>query len=139
VFHKRKDCAAFLDLMEEAGGRLPVRLLAWCLMPDHVHTIIRKHKHQAEEMLENSQECSRLRLRSAGVRTNDHPAWDGPGWKVFLDTPTDIRRTIQYIEQNPVRWRLPCQRWSFVTEYDGWPQHPGHSPSSPYARYLRDK
>jgi REP element-mobilizing transposase RayT len=108
-------------------------------MPDHVHIIIRKHKHRAEQMLANLQESSRLRFRSVGLGTNDHPVWGGPGWKVFLDTPTDIRRTIHYIEQNPVRWGLACQRWSFVTPYDGWPLHPGHSPNSPYARYLREE
>jgi hypothetical protein len=89
-------------------------------------------------MLGNLQESSRLRLRTAGLRPNDHPVWGGPGWKVFLDTPTDIRRTIHYIEQNPVKWRLPGQQWSFVTPYDGWPLHPGHSPNSLYARSLRD-
>ena len=29
VFHKKEDYIAFLDLMAEAGERLPVRLLAW--------------------------------------------------------------------------------------------------------------
>jgi hypothetical protein len=28
VFHKKEDFAAFLDLMEEVGERLPMRLLA---------------------------------------------------------------------------------------------------------------
>jgi REP element-mobilizing transposase RayT len=107
-------------------------------MPDHVHILIRKHKHQAEDMLENFQETSRLRLRNAGLRSPDHPVWGGPGWKVFLDTPTDIRRTIRYIEANPPQWRLPRQQWSFVKPYDGWPLYPGHSPNSPYAKRLRE-
>ena len=33
VFHKKEDYVAFLDLIEEAGERLPMRLLAWCLIP----------------------------------------------------------------------------------------------------------
>jgi REP element-mobilizing transposase RayT len=109
---------------------------ACAIMPDHVHLLIRKHKKQAEEMIEDFQAASRLRLRTCGGRAVDHPVWGGPGWKVFLDHPDDIRRTITYIEQNPVKWRLPQQHWDFVTRYDGWPLHPGHSPSSPYARRL---
>jgi hypothetical protein len=35
VFHKEEDYVAFLDLMAEAGERLPMRLLAWCLIPAH--------------------------------------------------------------------------------------------------------
>lgn len=111
---------------------------ACAIMPDHVHMIIRKHKHQAEEMLDNLQHSSRLRLRALGVRSPDHPVWGGPGWKVFLGTPNDIRRTILYIEKNPVQWKLPRQVWPFVKPYDGWPLHPGHSPNSPYARCLQE-
>jgi len=76
---------------------------ACALMPDHVHILIRKHKHRAEDMIANLQEASRLRLRSAGLRTPDHPVWGGPGWKVFLDSPDDIRRTIGYIDDNPLK------------------------------------
>ena len=111
---------------------------ACAVMPDHVHLLIRKHRHQAEEMIENSQNASRLRLRTAGARTPDHPTWGGPGWRVFLDHPTVIRRTVRYIENNPVKWKLPRQRWPFVVQYDGWPLHPGHNPNSPYARRLRN-
>ena len=32
VFHKKEDYIAFLDLMGEAGERLAMRLLAWCLI-----------------------------------------------------------------------------------------------------------
>ena len=110
---------------------------ACAIMPDHVHILIRKHKHQAEEMVLNRQRASHLQLREAGVRDFEHPVWGGSGWKVFLDSPDDIRRTIQYIEDNPRKARLPDQAWGFVVEYDGWPLHPGHDPNSPYAWRLR--
>lgn len=111
---------------------------ACAIMPDHVHVLIRKHKHQAEEMIENLQDASRLRLRTSGQRAPNHPVWGGEGWKVFLDHPDAVRRTIRYIEKNPAQRNLPSQRWGFVQEYDGWPLHPGHSPNSPYARRLRE-
>lgn len=111
---------------------------ACAIMPDHVHLLIRKHKHQAEEMIENLQTASRLRLSRSGARTPDHPVWTQGGWKVFLDHPDAIRRTIRYIEDNPIKGKLPGQQWPFVKQYDGWPLHPGHNPNSPYARRLRD-
>ena len=40
VFHKKEDYLAFLDLMEEANERLPMRLLAWCLIPNHFHLVL---------------------------------------------------------------------------------------------------
>ena len=97
---------------------------ACAVMPDHVHVLIRKHKHQAEAMAENLMRASRLRLIEQGHREHLHPTWiAGCGWKVFLDQPDEVRRTIRYIEQNPGKIRLPEQKWTFVKEYDGWPLH----------------
>jgi REP element-mobilizing transposase RayT len=111
---------------------------ACAIMPDHVHILIRKHKHLAEEMIANLQRESHIRLREQGHIDMEHPVWGGLGWKVFLDHPDDVRRVIPYIEQNPIKMRLPSQHWDFVKTYDGWPLHPGHSPNSPYARRLRE-
>ena len=96
---------------------------ACAIMPDHVHMCMRKHKHLAEDMIHNLQTDSRLRFRETGKRSAAHPVWGGPGWKVFLETPDDIERTIRYIEENPIKARMPAQRWSFVKQYDGWPLH----------------
>jgi len=111
---------------------------ACAIMPDHVHILIRKHKHLDEEMIENLKDASRLRLSPRGLRAPTHPTWSGgSGWKVFLEHPSEVRRTIEYIQRNPVEIGLLAQSWPFVQEYDGWPLHPGHSPNSPYARRLR--
>jgi len=111
---------------------------ACTIMPDHVHVLIRKHKHSAEEMIENLQESSRLRLRETKHRSWDHPVWGGEGWKVFLHHPSEVREIIRYIEDNPIKWGLPRQKWPYVAEYDNWPLYPGHSPNSPYAKGLKN-
>jgi hypothetical protein len=109
---------------------------ACAIMPDHVHILIWKHKHLAEEMGERLREAARDRLWRAELRTVDHPTWSGgDGWKVFLDHPEEVRRTIGYVERNPLPLGLPQQTWPFVEAYNGWPL--GHSPNSPYARRLR--
>src|SRR6266545_1129138 len=126
--------AAFADVIESER----YTCYACAVMPDHVHLLIRKHKHTAEEMIDHFQQASRIRLADTQHRTTDHPTWGGPGWKVFLDHPDDVRRTSTYIEKNPLPLRLPKQVWPFVKEYDGWPLHPGHSPNSLYVKALRD-
>jgi len=111
---------------------------ACAVMPDHVHVLVRKHKHQAEEMIEAFRAASHAKLTAERLLPAGHPVWSsGAGWKVFLDHPDEVRRTIGYVEQNPVKIGLAVQRWNFVKQYDGWPLHPGHSPNSPYARRLR--
>ena len=54
------------------------------------------------------------------MRPMAHPVWGGRGWKVYLDSVGDMRRTVRYIEQNPERIGLPRQHWNFVTVYDNW-------------------
>jgi len=106
-------------------------------MPDHVHVLIRKHKHQAEEMIRNLQRESHLLLRTRELFDMDHPIWGGPGWSVFLDHPEEVWRTISYVEENPVKIGLPKQKHPFVIPYNNWPLHEGHSPNSPYVRRMR--
>jgi len=93
---------------------------AAAILPEHVHLLIRRHRDQAEVMLEAFQKESREAVIAAGRRTATHPVWGGPGWKVFLNTAEDIRRIIGYIESNPERAGRPRQHWPFVTRYDGW-------------------
>lgn len=93
---------------------------AGALMPDHVHVLIRKHKHRAETMIANLQHASKAALVAANRRDADHPVWGGSGWKVFLFTQEDMWRTVRYIEDNPRKGGLPDQHWVFVVPYDGW-------------------
>jgi len=111
---------------------------ACAIMPDHIHILIRKHKHSAETMIANLKQRSRLRLSEAHPKFRDHPTWTaGHGWQVFLEHPDAVERTIRYIEKNPDGMRLPRQHWDFITPYDRWPLHPGHSENSPYAKRLK--
>jgi len=81
--------------------------------------VVRKHKHRAEAMIDQFQSASRLRFSSLG----EHPVWTKRGWRVFLNTPTEVQQRIQYVEGNPLKEGLPRQNWPFVTPYDGWPFH----------------
>jgi hypothetical protein len=120
-----------------AVEELGLTCYACAVLPDHVHLVIRKHRLLAEEMIEGIQSLSRERLLACGLREVTHPVWTRGGWKVFLDHPTEVWRTIHYVEKNPLSRRLPSQWWGFVTPYDNWPLHVGHSPMSPYVRALR--
>lgn len=108
--------AAFARIVQSRG----YTCYACAIMPDHVHVLIRKHRVQAETMIEHLQMESGTAILSRHQRAPDHPVWGGPGWKVFLETRDDIERTIKYIEDNPFKAHRPAQRWDFVTKYDGW-------------------
>lgn len=128
-------------LVAEALGAVigEQRYTCWAcaIMPDHVHLVIRKHKHTAEEMIEHLQGDSRPVLSRERPWTANHPVWTLNGWKVFLDEPLAVWRSIGYVERNPIEIHQPRQHWPFVQPYDNWPLHEGHSLNSPYAKTLQ--
>ena len=40
IFHAEGDYQAFVTLLKEASERVPMRLLAYCLMPNHFHLAV---------------------------------------------------------------------------------------------------
>ncbi len=96
---------------------------ACALLTDHVHLVIRKHRHCAEEMIDRLQQESATRLRFSSTVPPAHPVWTKGGWKVFLDSPQAVWSRVRYVEKNPVKAGMPEQSWSFVTKYDNWPYH----------------
>ena len=44
VFHEDQDYIRFTEMIGEATERLPMRVLSWCLMPNHFHMVLRPVK-----------------------------------------------------------------------------------------------
>ncbi len=81
---KVSDFSVVAEALADAIREHNYTCYACAVMPDHVHILIRKHKHQAETMLDNFQRSTRLRFRSLGLRPADHPVWGGaPAGKYF--------------------------------------------------------
>jgi REP element-mobilizing transposase RayT len=115
-----EDVAVIADSFAQTIHRCGYTCYACAIMPEHVHLLIRRHRHKAEQMLAEFQQDSRTALIAADRRPGNHPIWGGPGRKVFQFTREDMRRIIRYIENNPLERSLPAQRWSFVQTYDDW-------------------
>ena len=64
---------------------------ACAIMPDHVHVLVRKHKHLAEEMIVNLQRASHFRLLELKLRDENQRTWSsGGGWKCFSIIPMKL-------------------------------------------------
>jgi hypothetical protein len=44
--------------------------------------------------------------------------WADEGWDVYLDSAADVRRAVNYVEDNPGKEGKPRQRWSFVAPFE---------------------
>jgi len=100
-----------------AIGQTPYALHALAVMPDHVHLVMAHTDRPVRRAVGHIKSEATRALRDRGCFC-DHKPWADHGWNVYLDTNEDMQRAIRYVENNPVRERLPPQRWPFVIPYD---------------------
>jgi REP element-mobilizing transposase RayT len=100
---------------------------ACSILPKHVHMALGRFRYHAETMVRLLKAEASHELSEAGLHpfaehvlpTGRLPSpWSRNCWKVFLNTPDDIRRAIWYVEQNPVKEGKRAQKWDFVIPYD---------------------
>ena len=94
---------------------------ACAVLKNHVHLCVRRHRDESVTIWRAFAEESRKQLCLLAEIPGDHPVWSERPYKVFLYTPEDVERVINYIEENPEKEGLPAQSWDFITAYDGWP------------------
>jgi REP element-mobilizing transposase RayT len=99
---------------------------ACSILPSHVHLVVRRHRYSIEQVVRLLRQAATRELLADGR----HPfadqrsggrlpsVWAQDFWKVFLDDEEAIRRTIAYVEENPVREGKRRQAWPFVTPFD---------------------
>src|SRR5208282_2942358 len=113
VFHKEGDYAAFVKLLRQAGERTPgVRLISYCLMPNHFHLalwprsdgelsdymmwLLTAHVRRYHQHYHGSGHVWQGRFRSFPIQEDDH-----------------LLTVLRYVERNPVRAGLvaAAQAW----------------------------
>jgi REP element-mobilizing transposase RayT len=85
-------------------------LLAWCVMPNHVHTVASPLQgHTLPEILHSwksysAKECNRALGRSGTF-------WQEESYDHLVRDQEDFRRVVEYTLENPVRAGLKGWRW----------------------------
>ena len=137
MFHKKEDYAAFLDLMEEAGERLPMRLLAWCLIPNHFHLVLWPHGDGDLSRWMQWLMTSHVRRYHRHYHSSGH-VWQGR-FKAFpIEEDEHLWTVLRYVERNALRANLVRRAedwvWSSAAAFTGGKRaamlHPGPIPRS---------
>lgn len=96
-------------------------LIAWVVMPNHVHVLIRQYEQAPLGKIVQSWKTytgKRIaeELRRAGARRSDDtgPVWMRDYWDRFIRNEDHLQKAIRYIHHNPVKAGL-------VTEEVQWP------------------
>jgi hypothetical protein len=103
---------------------------AGAICGNHLHMVIRIHKHKAREQWNNIADSIRGRLRHRFPERigAHHPIISARPYSVLLFTPDEVAGRIRCVECNPQKEGLPRQHWTFGTPYNNWPLHKRKSP-----------
>ena len=121
VFFAAGDRVRYLELLREYAEKHGVEILAYCLMSNHVHLVV---KPKREESLAGALKPVHLRY-AQHVNWTQHLSgrlWQGRYFSCALDEE-HCRAAVRYVERNPVRAgmvkRAEEYRWSSAGAHCG--------------------
>ena len=113
VFHKDEDYGAFVKLIGESCDRLPMRVLAHVLMPNHFHLVLWPHGDRDLGRWMQWLMTSHVRRYHRHYETSGH-VWQGR-FKAFpIQQDAHLLTVLRYVERNPLRAGL-------VERAEEWP------------------
>ena len=105
VFHTEGDYRAFLDLLAAAKARHPVKILAFCLMPNHFHLVLQPTRGTAISPFMQWWMTSHVRRYHRHYHSHGH-VWQGRFKSFPIQQDAHLLTVIRYVLQNPVRAHL---------------------------------
>jgi putative transposase len=131
VFHGAADYREFLKLMTAAGERLPMRLLAYCLMPNHIHLVLWPHGDGDVSRWMQWLMTSQVRRHHRRHGSDGH-LWQGRFKAFAIQRDTHLLSVLRYVERNPLRAGLVARAEDWPWSSLGTPE-PGDGPPGPDA------
>ena len=118
VFHKDGDYQAFIDLIAEANDRIPMRVLGYCLMPNHFHLMVRPFGDGELSTWMQWLMTSHVRRYHAHYHSSGH-IWQGRFKSFIVQKDEHFLTAIRYIERNALRAGLVkrAEDWRFGSLY----------------------
>ncbi|QEG35326.1 REP-associated tyrosine transposase [Bythopirellula goksoeyrii] len=102
VFHKTGDYSSFVDLMVAANERLPMRLVGYCLMPNHFHLLLWPLEDGDLSRWMQWLMTSHVRRYHRHYPGSGH-VWQGR-FKAFpVQDDEHFWTVLRYVERNPLR------------------------------------
>jgi putative transposase len=115
VFHKSEDYQRFTEMMRQSCERLPLRVVGWCLMPNHFHLVLWPFQDgDLSHWMQWLMTCH-VRRYHRHYQSSGH-IWQGR-FKAFpIQQDEHFLTVLRYVERNPARAGLVARaedwRWS---------------------------
>lgn len=129
LFHKDEDYLAFEKIIEEAAERVPVRIAAYCLMPNHWHLVLWPQEDGELSEFMRWLSVTHAQRHHAHYRTvGEGPLYQGRFKSFPVQEDRHFLAVARYVERNPVRAgkvrKAERWRWSSAAERPGGPPRP---------------
>ena len=120
IFHDEKDYRHFEALLKEGVELIDMRILAYCIMPNHWHLVL--HPKRDRDMSEFMRWVTTTHVRQRRVRTKTVGGghlYQGSYKSFPIQEDQHLVTVIRYVEQNPLRARLVtrAERWPYSSLY----------------------
>lgn len=119
VFHTPADFAAFVNLIAEAKKRFSVKAIAYCLMTNHFHLLLRPERGEGLSKWMQWLMTSHVHRYHRHYGTSGH-IWQGRFKSFIVQQDDHLLAAMRYVEGNPVRaGMVPSARqwpWSSLRE-----------------------
>lgn len=114
IFGKERDFEAFEEVIQEAKARVPMRLLAWCVLPNHWHFVLWPRRDgELSEFLRWLTVTQTQRWHAAHRTAGTGPLYQGRFKSFPIEADEHLLTVVRYVERNPLRARLvEAWRWS---------------------------
>ena len=117
IFRKQRDFEAFEEVIAEAKARLPMRVLAWCVMPNHWHFVLwPRGDGELSEFMRWLTVTHTQRWHAAHHTAGTGPLYQGRFKSFPIQEDDHLLSVLRYAERNPLRANLleraDAWRWS---------------------------
>ena len=114
IFGKERDFEAFEEVLRQAKARLPMRVLAWCVMPTHWHLVLwPRGDGDLSEFMRWLTVTHTQRWHAAHRTAGTGPLYQGRFKSFPIQEDDHLLTVLRYVERNPLRAEL-------VEEVDAW-------------------
>lgn len=116
IFFKEEDFKLFEYILEEAQEKFNMRILAYCLMPNHFHLVL--HPHEDGDLRQYMQWLTLThtqRWHTKNKTTGTGHLYQGRYKSFLIQGDNHLLSVIRYVERNPLRAKLvtKAENWHF--------------------------
>lgn len=126
IFYKEENYHYLLRLLKQVADNIGVTIIAYCLLPNHYHWLVRQDGETPVEKLAKRVFGSYTQAFNRAYQRSGH-LFEGPYQAILVDSDEYLRHLCRYIHANPVRHGLAAapELWPYSNYLEWIKQRPG--------------